>query len=245
MGAYFVFQSGQGYYNEWMRHVRTYLAAEPNGLATSWDPPTNFAKLENSPNWLKNPHRLWLENKIRRTKNDVIIRPIAFSSHVLYRYGKRLKSEGASPGDWGGFWTNWNPLSHILQSPPSSCGQQRWPDGTEFLWAAFLASSAWCYLITGTVIPFHIHNVVAQLHQNGELRSAELFDVFFFLMGQVLPHASPVFSQNPVFFIFSVNFPLSTFWALLRYPEFHHLSRNFQPKQRPNAVKHRTRHRGM
>ena len=33
-------------------------------------------------------------------------------------------------------------------------------------------------LITGTVIPFHIHNVVAQLHQNGELRSAELFDVF-------------------------------------------------------------------
>ena len=53
------------YYNEWMRHVLTYLAAEPNGLATSWDPPTNFAKLENSPNWLKNPHRLWLENKIR------------------------------------------------------------------------------------------------------------------------------------------------------------------------------------
>ena len=48
-----------------MRHVRTYLAAEPNGLATSWDPPTNFAKLENSPNWLKNPHRLLLENKIR------------------------------------------------------------------------------------------------------------------------------------------------------------------------------------
>ena len=48
-----------------MRHVRTYLAAEPNGLATSWDPPTNFAKLENSQNWLKNPHRLWLENKIR------------------------------------------------------------------------------------------------------------------------------------------------------------------------------------
>ena len=27
-------------------------------------------------------------------KNDVIIRHIAFSSHVLYRYGKRLKSEG-------------------------------------------------------------------------------------------------------------------------------------------------------
>ena len=48
------------YYQE-----RLYLAAEPNGLATSWDPPTNFAKLENSPNWLKNPHRLWLENKIR------------------------------------------------------------------------------------------------------------------------------------------------------------------------------------
>ena len=48
-----------------MRLVRTYLAAEPNELATSWDPPTNFAKLENSPNWLKNPHRLWLENKIR------------------------------------------------------------------------------------------------------------------------------------------------------------------------------------
>ena len=34
-------------------------------------------------------------------------------------------------------------------------------------------------LITGTVIPFHIHNVVAQLHQNGEFRSAELFDVFY------------------------------------------------------------------
>ena len=48
-----------------MNAARTYLAAEPNGLATSWDPPTNFAKLENSPNWLKNPHRLWLENKIR------------------------------------------------------------------------------------------------------------------------------------------------------------------------------------
>ena len=47
--------------------VRTYLAAEQNELATSWDPPTNFAKLENSPNWLKNPHRLWLENKIRRS----------------------------------------------------------------------------------------------------------------------------------------------------------------------------------
>ena len=45
--------------------LRTYLAAELNGLATSWDLPTNFAKLENSPNWLKNRHRLWLENKIR------------------------------------------------------------------------------------------------------------------------------------------------------------------------------------
>ena len=33
-------------------------------------------------------------------------------------------------------------------------------------------------LITGTVIPFHIHNVVAQIHQNGKLRFAELFDVF-------------------------------------------------------------------
>ena len=44
---------------------RTCLAAEPKGLATSWDPPTDFAKLANSPNWLKNPHRLWLENKIR------------------------------------------------------------------------------------------------------------------------------------------------------------------------------------
>ena len=109
-----------------------------------------------------------------------------------------------------------------------------------------LANSIARQLITGTIIPFHIHNAVAQLHQNDELRSAELFDVF--LMDQVLPHASPVFSQKPViFFIFSVKFPLSTFWTLLRYPEFHHLSRNFQPKQRqtPNAVKHRTRHCGM
>ena len=32
-------------------------------------------------------------------------------------------------------------------------------------------------LITGTVIPFHIHNVVVQLHENGELRSAELSDI--------------------------------------------------------------------
>ena len=48
-----------------MNAARTHVPAEPNGLATSWDPPTNFAKLENSPNWLKNPHRLWLENKIR------------------------------------------------------------------------------------------------------------------------------------------------------------------------------------
>ena len=47
-----------------------YLAAEPNGLATSWDPPTNFAKLENSPNWWKNLHRLWLENKIRMPTAD-------------------------------------------------------------------------------------------------------------------------------------------------------------------------------
>ena len=72
-----------------------------------------------------------------------------------------------------------------------------------------LANSIARQLITGTVIPFHINNAVAQLHQNGELRSAELFDVF--LMDQVLPHVSPVFSQKPViFFIFSVNFPLST-----------------------------------
>ena len=28
--------------------------------------------------------------------DDVIIRPIAISSHVLYRFGKRWKSEGAS-----------------------------------------------------------------------------------------------------------------------------------------------------
>ena len=63
-----------------------------------------------------------------------------------------------------------------------------------------LANSIARQLITGTVIPFHIHNVVAQLHQNGELRSAELFDVF--LMGQVLPHAFPVFSQKPVFFFY-------------------------------------------
>ena len=41
-----------------------------------------------------------------------------------------------------------------------------------------LANSIPRQLITGTVIPFHIHNVVAQLHQNGELRSAELFDAF-------------------------------------------------------------------
>ena len=51
--------------NECGTYARMYLAAEPNGLASSWDPPTNFAKLESSPNWLKNPHRLWLENKIR------------------------------------------------------------------------------------------------------------------------------------------------------------------------------------
>ena len=77
-------------------------------------------------------------------------------------------------------------------------------------------------LITGTVIPFHIHNVVVQLHENGELRSAELSDIPS-LMGQVLPHTSPVFSPKPVFlFAFSVNFPLSTFWTLLRYPEFRH-----------------------
>ena len=37
-----------------------------------------------------------------------------------------------------------------------------------------LANSIARQLISGTVIPFHIHNVVAQLHQNGELRSAEL-----------------------------------------------------------------------
>ena len=42
-----------------------------------------------------------------------------------------------------------------------------------------LANSIARQLITGTVIPFHIHNVVAQLHQNGELCSAELFDFFF------------------------------------------------------------------
>ena len=65
---------------------------------------------------------------------------------------------------------------------------------------SMLANSIARQLITGTVIPFHIHNVVAQLHQNGELRSAELFDVF--LMDQVLPHASPVFSQKPVFFLY-------------------------------------------
>ena len=58
------------YYNE----CSTYLAAELNGLATSWDPPTNFAKLENSPNWLKNPHRLWLENKIRVAARSVFLR---------------------------------------------------------------------------------------------------------------------------------------------------------------------------
>ena len=65
-----------------------------------------------------------------------------------------------------------------------------------------LANSIVRQLITGTAIPFHIHNVVAQLHQNGELRSAELFDVV--LMGQVLPHASPVFSQKTsiLFYIF-------------------------------------------
>ena len=40
--------------NECGTYARMYLAAEPNGLASSWDPPTNFAKLENSPNWLKN-----------------------------------------------------------------------------------------------------------------------------------------------------------------------------------------------
>ena len=43
-----------------------------------------------------------------------------------------------------------------------------------------LANSIARQLITGTVIPFHIHYVVAQIHQNGKLRSAELFDVFFF-----------------------------------------------------------------
>ena len=79
-----------------MRHVRTYLAAEPNGLATSWDPPTNFAKLENSPNWLKNPHRLWLENKIRRMNIGqpwygqfpflTIIRPFIFSFVPFFVY---------------------------------------------------------------------------------------------------------------------------------------------------------------
>ena len=42
-----------------------------------------------------------------------------------------------------------------------------------------LANSIARRLITGTVIPFHIHSVVAQLHQNGELRFAELFDVFY------------------------------------------------------------------
>ena len=107
-----------------------------------------------------------------------------------------------------------------------------------------LANSIARQLITGTVIPFHIH---MQLHNYIKMASCvPLSYSMFFFMGQVLPHASPVFSQKPVFFfIFSVNFPLSTFWTLLRYPEFHHLSRNFQPKQRPNAVKHRTRHRGM
>ena len=63
-----------------------------------------------------------------------------------------------------------------------------------------LANSIVRQLIPGTVIPFHIHNVVAQLHQNGELRSAEFFDVV--LMGQVLPHASPVLSQKTVFFFY-------------------------------------------
>ena len=50
------------------------------------------------------------------------------------------------------------------------------------------------------VLLFMDHPVVAQVHQNGELRSAELFDAF--LMGQVLPHASPVFSPKPVFFLY-------------------------------------------
>ena len=43
-----------------------------------------------------------------------------------------------------------------------------------------LANSIARQIITGIVIPFHIHNVVAQLQQNGELRSTELFDVFIF-----------------------------------------------------------------
>ena len=43
-----------------------------------------------------------------------------------------------------------------------------------------LANSIARQIITGIVIPFHIHHVVAQLQQNGELRSAELFDVFIF-----------------------------------------------------------------
>ena len=63
-----------------------------------------------------------------------------------------------------------------------------------------LANSIARQLITDTVIPFHIHNEVAQLHQNGELRSAELCDVF--LMGQVLLHASPVFSKNQSSFLY-------------------------------------------
>ena len=54
-----------------------------------------------------------------------------------------------------------------------------------------LANSIARQLITGTVIPFHIHNVVAQLHQNGELCSASYL-MFFFFDG---PSSSACFSS--------------------------------------------------
>ena len=100
-------------------------------------------------------------------------------------------------------------------------------------------------LITGTVIPFHIHNVVAQLHQNGELRSAELFAFFwwakFFRM--FLQFSA---KNQSSFLYFRWTFlcqPSGLFFDIQNFVIQN--PRNFQPKQRPNAVKHRIRHRGM
>ena len=116
--------------------------------------------------------------QISRSSVFVKRSPNVYEAQTTYIYGSR--------------YTTWchNAVANIVtDSTPayiSQCAFHLWiymflcEDTRSFNhFPIMLANSIARQLITGTVIPFHIHNVVAQLHQNGELRSAELFDVFW------------------------------------------------------------------